>query len=80
VTVQSDQQTDDTKDLVALMYDTAVITSGYALSDPIQVGQRLNKIIAQSLGVDPSASVEEDKFTEKPVQTSTETDEGNEEL
>jgi HSP90 family molecular chaperone len=80
VTVERNQQTDDTKDLVNLMYDTAVITSGYALSDPIQVGQRLNKIIAQSLGVDPAASVEEDKFTEKSVQSTTETDEGNEEL
>jgi len=62
VTIEGNQQSDETKDLVSLLYDTAVITSGYTINDPIKVGERLNRIISQSLGVDPSATVEEDNF------------------
>jgi len=60
--VQNDEQSSTTEDLVRMLYDTASLTSGYTLEDPQSLAGRLNKLVASSLGVDPSEVVDEEVF------------------
>jgi hypothetical protein len=49
-----------------LLLDAATISSGSSLKDPLAAAKRLNRIISQSLGVDPLATADEETLTEAP--------------
>lgn len=65
VTVQAGAQNDETSNAAMLLFDSASISSGSSFKDPSSVVKRLNKIISQSLGVDPLATADEEVFAEK---------------
>jgi heat shock protein beta len=51
---------DSVKDLANLMYDTALLSSGFTLGDLSDFSSRMARIMAQGLGVDPNAPIEEE--------------------
>lgn len=50
------------------MYDTAALTSGYTLEDPNSLSQRLHRLVASSLDIDPNFQVEEEEFPEEKIE------------
>jgi len=63
--VESDAQGEETEDIIRMLYDTAALTSGYALEDPQQLANRLNKLVSSALHIDPEEQVEEEVFAEE---------------
>ena len=49
----------NTKDLVWLLFQTSVLTSGFTLGDPTSFAKRIHKILNYSLEIDPEENVEE---------------------
>jgi len=52
--------------MVRLLYDSASLSSGYSLEDPLQLSDTLNKLVAESLHIDPYATVDEEVDEELP--------------
>jgi len=66
---------DQVKDLANLMYDSALLASGFSLNDLSDFSGRINRILSQGLGVDPNAQVEEEPEAEaESTKTEEETD------
>ncbi|CAI5732821.1 unnamed protein product [Peronospora destructor] len=62
----SDPQNEKTKDLAWLLYDTALINSGFDLSDTDHFSSRIHRVMRNSMGIDslelePEIEVPEDK-------------------
>merc|ERR1712176_1004145 len=59
--VADDSDSEEAKDLARLLFDTALLQSGFIIeSDNIQsFASRVDRIVRQSLGVDSDATVEE---------------------
>eukprot|EP01126_Amoeba_proteus_P009557 TRINITY_DN1362_c0_g1_i1.p1 TRINITY_DN1362_c0_g1~~TRINITY_DN1362_c0_g1_i1.p1 ORF type:complete len:791 (-),score=170.74 TRINITY_DN1362_c0_g1_i1:127-2499(-) len=68
--VQDGKQDESTSDIAHLMYDTAVLTSGFALDDPTTLANRLNKFVAESLNLDPDVAAEEEEFEVEEPESS----------
>jgi len=54
------------KDLVWLIYDTAALTSGFSLQDPVTFAGRIHKMIKLGLSIEDDAEVEENPNEELP--------------
>jgi len=66
LTLVNDGNTDDaTEDIAHVLYDVAVLNSGYSLAEPAELTGRINKLMAVSLDVDPELEVEEEVFEEE---------------
>lgn len=62
----SDDETDTTTvDLANVLYETAMLRSGYALQDSSNFAGRIERMLRLSLGVDLEAPVEEEEFYEE---------------
>jgi len=48
------------KDLANLMYDAALVTSGFQVRDPLEFASRINRVISTGLAIDPEAAVDQE--------------------
>jgi len=55
-------------EMANLLYDSALISSGFVLSDPTELSSRIQRVIALGLKVDPNTPIEEE--VEAPADTS----------
>lgn len=60
--VQKDTEEQSTLDLAQVLYDTAVLRSGYILGDSVEFASRIERMLRLSVGVDPEAPLEEEVF------------------
>jgi len=63
--VNNDETGDATEDVANLLYDTAVLNSGFGLENPKDLTERVLKMVSKNLKVDPNAEVEEEVFEEE---------------
>jgi len=54
------------KDLVWLIYDTAALTSGFSLQDPVTFAGRIHKMIKLGLSIEDDVEIEENQNEELP--------------
>jgi len=62
------------KDVANLMYDTALLTSGFTLGDLNEFQSRMARVLAQNLGVDPNAQVEDEPEPEPEPESESKSD------
>jgi len=80
LTLVKDGNTDDsTADVAHVLYDIALLNSGYSLPEPADLTGRVNKLMAVSLNVDPTLEPEEEVFEEEPEAEEGTQEEGSEE-
>jgi len=66
--VNDDNTGQATEDVAHVLYDVAVLNSGYSLSEPTSLTGRVNKLMAISLNIDPTEDVEEEVYEEQPIE------------
>jgi len=62
------------KDTAEVLFQTAMIESGYEISDPSDLASRLYKMMAVQIGVDPEETVKEIELPEDDEEEAAETD------
>jgi molecular chaperone HtpG len=60
--VEKDKNDKAVKDLVHLMYETALLSSGFSLEDPTVHGNRIHRMIMLGLGIDDTSCAEDAKM------------------
>jgi len=63
--VKNDETGEVTEDIANVLYDTAVLNSGYGLEKPQDLTSRLLKLVSSNLQIDPNEEVEEEVFEEE---------------
>ncbi|CAI8056585.1 Endoplasmin [Geodia barretti] len=76
----SEEEVDSTtSDLAQVLYETALLRSGYVLKDSSDFAGRIERMMRLSLGVDLTAPVEEEEFFEEEEEEEEEEEIGDEE-
>ncbi|XP_031493628.1 endoplasmin homolog [Nymphaea colorata] len=66
--IANDPQDESVKQTAKLMYQTALMESGFMLSDPKDFASRIYDSVKRSLNVNPEATVEEDNDVEEEAE------------
>ena len=66
--VEADENDKAAKDLVYLLFDTALLTSGFSLDDPVAYADRIHRMIKLGLSLDEEEEEEEHASVEKPAE------------
>merc|ERR1719190_138152 len=67
------------KETAEMLFQTAMIESGYEIADPSDLANRVYKLMSQQLGVDPDEPVREIELPEDEEEEAGEDDKGEEE-
>merc|ERR1712151_161300 len=78
--VKADKEDAAAKDTAAVLFQTALIESGYEIADPSALVNRVYRLMSKELGVDPDAPLKEVEVPEEEEEAEEEDkDEGDEE-
>jgi len=66
--VEADGETDETANNVKTLHDIAVLNSGFNLKDTSLLYERINRMMALSLNIDPDEPIEEEVIEEAPAK------------
>merc|ERR1712186_293974 len=79
--IKADKDDKAAKDTAAVLFQTALIESGYEIADPSALVNRVYRLMSKELGVDPDAPLKEVEVPEGEEEEAAEDDkeEGDEE-
>merc|ERR1712111_328690 len=63
--VKADKEDSAAKDTAAVLFQTALIESGYEIADPSALVNRVYRLMSKELGVDPDAPIKEVEVPEE---------------
>ena len=63
-TIHLEEELPRLKGLISLLYDTALLTSGFNLDEPKVFSSKINNMIMMGLGIEPNMVSEEDQSME----------------
>merc|ERR1712174_186290 len=76
--VKADKEDSAAKDTAQVLFQTALIESGYELADASALVNRVYRLMSKELGVDPDAPLTEVEVPEEEEETEEEDEEGEE--
>eukprot|EP01128_Nolandella_sp_AFSM9_P000336 TRINITY_DN104_c0_g1_i1.p1 TRINITY_DN104_c0_g1~~TRINITY_DN104_c0_g1_i1.p1 ORF type:complete len:757 (+),score=277.02 TRINITY_DN104_c0_g1_i1:149-2419(+) len=65
--IEENEENSETSDIINVLYDVALLNSGYNLADPTLLSDRITRMSAIALSVDPDAEIEAEEFPEPPT-------------
>merc|ERR1711915_769660 len=77
--VKADKEDKVAKDTAAVLFQTALIESGYEIADPSALVSRVYRLMSKELGVDPDAPLKEVEVPEEEEEAEEEEDDKDEE-
>merc|ERR1719254_435243 len=77
--VKADKEDKAAKDTAAVLFQTALIESGYEIADPSALVNRVYRLMSKELGVDPDAPLTEVEVPEEEEEAEEEEEEKEEE-
>merc|ERR1712164_38018 len=77
--VKSDKEDSAAKDTAQVLFQTALIESGYEITDPSALVNRVYRLMSKELGVDPDAPIKEVEVPEGEEEAEEEDDEDKDE-
>jgi len=75
--VTNDETNEKSEDVANVLYDSAILNSGFVLDKPRDLTERVLKIVSLNLNIDPDAEVEEEIFPEEVLDEENEDNEEN---
>merc|ERR1712183_628688 len=76
--VKADKEDTAALDSAQMLFQTALIESGYEIADPSALVNRVYRLMSKELGVDPDAPLKEVEVPEEEEEAEDEKDEGDE--
>merc|ERR1712108_74336 len=77
--VKADKEDQAAKDTAAVLFQTALIESGYEIADPSALVSRVYRLMSKELGVDPDAPLKEVEVPEEEEEAEEDDDKEDEE-
>merc|ERR1712039_415258 len=77
--IKADKEDKAAKDTAQVLFQTALIESGYEIADPSALVNRVYRLMSKELGVDPDAPLKEVKVPEEEEEAEEEEDDKDEE-
>merc|ERR1712061_778674 len=77
--IKADKEDKAAKDTAAVLFQTALIESGYEIADPSALVSRVYRLMSKELGVDPDAPLKEVEVPEDDEEEEAEEEEAEEE-